>query len=158
DIVVWGSIRWDTQVLAAPRFTVVASDRLRQRSYKGAEIELRQDRAGLTFQGAPPGEPLSLGAAIVGSTAFDAQRYDVASEALGRAVSHDVLPGGDDLSARGRLAVARYMVGQMASARKEAEELVHRARARGEEIWEQRGQLLLSKIDAWEGKMDSVRT
>jgi tetratricopeptide (TPR) repeat protein len=157
DIVVWGSMRCDKSACALPRFTVVEPERLKERGYKGAEILIERDTSGFTFKGQAPEDPLALGAAILGSVAFDAQRYADASYYLGQAVSKNVLRGEDELRGRLRFAYAMYVRGQTALARQQAELLVQRAREQGEERWQQWGRGEFALMDQREGKVGSAR-
>ncbi|WP_437642323.1 hypothetical protein [Sorangium sp. So ce854] len=96
-IVVWGSMRCDKAGCALPRFTVVDPAPLNRAAFRGNEVHGSFDDAGFTLQGARPLEPVALAAAILGSIAHDAQRYPDARVYLGKALSHRVLQGEDEL-------------------------------------------------------------
>ncbi|KYG03065.1 hypothetical protein BE21_53495 [Sorangium cellulosum] len=83
-IVVWGSMRCDKMGCALPRFTVVDPERLKRAAYRGNEVRGSFDDAGFTLNGARPVEAVALAAAILGSVAYDAQRYADARGARGR--------------------------------------------------------------------------
>ncbi|MFO0755298.1 MAG: tetratricopeptide repeat protein [Byssovorax sp.] len=157
DIVVWGAVRCDKDACVEPRYTVVDGAGLQTRSYQGADIWVERDKGGFAFKGPAPDGPLALAAAILGSAAFDAQRYADARYYLGRAVSKNVLHGADEFRGRWNLAYAMYMRGQTVGAREQALSLIQRARAANEAGWEQRGQGELVRIDMLEGKVKEAR-
>ncbi|AUX33550.1 uncharacterized protein SOCE836_057100 [Sorangium cellulosum] len=156
-IVVWGSMRCDKMGCALPRFTVVDPERLERAAYRGNEVWGSFDDAGFTLKGARPVEPVALAAAILGSVAYDAQRYADARVYLGKALSQGVLQGEDELRGRKSLAHALYTEGQTVAAREQASVLMKRARTLGAARWEQSGRAALARIDFREGKVDAAR-
>ncbi|WP_437494639.1 tetratricopeptide repeat protein [Sorangium sp. So ce1014] len=156
-IVVWGSMRCDKAGCALPRFTVVEPERLKRAAYRGNEVRGSFDDAGFTLKGARPLEPVALAAAILGSVAYDAQRYADARVYLGKALSQGVLQGEDELRGRHSLAYALYTEGQTVAAREQANVLMKRARTAGAARWEQSGRAELARIDGREGKVDAAR-
>lgn len=156
SIVIWGSMRIGMTACAQPRFTVVDEDWLRERTYRGTDIWMERDAGGISFKGDTPAEPLALAAAILGSVAYDAQRYADAAYYLSVAVNRNVLRGEDDFAARKRLTHAMYERGQTAAARQHAEEFIRRARAVNEEQWEHWGRIMLARVDAREGRVDAA--
>ncbi|WP_437494633.1 tetratricopeptide repeat protein [Sorangium sp. So ce1014] len=156
-IVVWGSMRCDKAGCALPRFTVVEPERLERAAYRGNEVRGSFDDAGFTLKGARPLEPVALAAAILGSVAYDAQRYADARVYLGKALSQGVLQGEDELRGRRSLAYALYTEGQTVAAREQANVLMKRARTAGAAHWEQSGRAQLALIDVREGKVDAAR-
>ncbi|WP_437933000.1 tetratricopeptide repeat protein [Sorangium sp. So ce341] len=156
-IVVWGSMRCDKMGCALPRFTVVEPERLERAAYRGNEVRGSFDDAGFTLKGAQPVEPVALAAAILGSVAYDAQRYADARVYLGKALSQGVLQGEDELRGRKSLVHALYTQGQTVAAREQASVLMKRARTAGAARWEQSGRAALARIDFREGKVDAAR-
>ncbi|WP_207217494.1 MULTISPECIES: lipopolysaccharide assembly protein LapB [Sorangium] len=156
-IVVWGSMRCDKMGCALPRFTVVDPERLERAAYRGNEVWGSFDDAGFTLKGARPVEPVALAAAILGSVAYDAQRYADARVYLGKALSQGVLQGEDELRGRKSLAHALYTQGQTVAAREQASVLTRRARTAGAARWEHLGRAELALIDVREGKVDAAR-
>ncbi|MFO0755296.1 MAG: tetratricopeptide repeat protein [Byssovorax sp.] len=157
DIVVWGSARCSEMACLQPRFTVVDPGRMMEHGYKGAEIWVEKDKGGFAFKGDAPGDPLALAAGILGSMAFDAQRYADASYYLGQAVGKNVLRGADEFLDRKRLAYAMYVRGQTAGAREQALALIQRARTANDEGWAQQGHEELARINILEGKVKEAR-
>jgi hypothetical protein len=135
-----------------PRFTVVDETRLQTQGYEGAKLRGEKDEAGWALKSKAPEDPVALAAAILGSVAFEAQRYGDATYYLGRALVKGVMRGEDAFVGRYRLAYAMYVRGQTAGAREQAGKLIQEARAAHDERWEQRGRGEVVRVDIFEGK------
>lgn len=171
DLVVWGSMRCSDRGCAIPQYTVVQPELWSHGSFQGAEMWLDDDGAGYEYDGDMPKDPVVLAQTMLGTMAFEAQRYGDAAYYLGRAleekessergskqgVGPEPIRGRDALNALHRLTYAQYVRGQTIAARQTALRLEVRARRVEDEHYEIRARGELARLDELEGDVEGAR-
>ncbi|MEP7124303.1 MAG: tetratricopeptide repeat protein, partial [Byssovorax sp.] len=157
DIVVWGAAMCiEKQGCAQPVFTVVDPARMAHAEMKGHEVRFDALNPGGSMERGSAKDPAGLVFGLLGSLAYEAERFGDAVYYLGR-VPDGALEAADHYRALRDLGQSLYFLGRIETALETAGRLEREARGK-DRGWEAAGSIYRARILVDRGELDQALT
>jgi tetratricopeptide (TPR) repeat protein len=156
DVVVWGAATCVKDVgCAQPSYTVVDPAKLAKAELSGKEVKFDPGSPWSAIAHGSAKDPTGIVVGLLGSLAYEAQRYGDAAFYLGR-VPEGALEGADHFRALRDLGYSQYVLGRLESALDTAGKLAREARGSKDRGWEAVGVSDRARILKDKGQVDEA--